>query len=113
MTAPAFSPASAPAPTTASGPGAAGAIAIALIAGAAILGLFTASITFFALALAFPIAVPIAQQYHVFISASDVAIAERLADFAWAFGALGVGSLVAAVLVTVKSIQVLSPSARD
>jgi hypothetical protein len=110
MSAPAaFSPSAAPA----SGPGAGASIAIALIAGSAILGLFVAAITFFALAIAFPIAVPIADQYHVFISAADRALAERLADFAWAFGALGIGSLVGAAFVALKSIQLLSPADRD
>jgi hypothetical protein len=113
MSAPAASPSSfAPAAPPTSGPGAGAAIAIALIAGTAILGLFVAAITFFALALAFPIAVPIAEQFHVFVPPADLALAERLADFAWAFGALGIGSLVAAVFVAVKSIQLLSPTDR-
>ena len=95
------------------GPGPAAAIAIALLAGAAVLGLFVAGITFLALAIAFPLAVPVAHQYGVFVSANDLAIAERFAEFGWLFGALGIGSFVAAVVVLVKSIQVLSPNAND
>jgi hypothetical protein len=95
------------------GPGPAAAIAIALLAGVAVLGLFVAGITFLALAIAFPLVVPVAHQYGVFVSANDLALAERFAEFGWLFGTLGIGSFVAAVVVLVKSIQVLSPTAND
>ena len=57
--------------------------------------------------------VPVAHQYGVFVSANDLALAERFAEFGWLFGALGIGSFVAAVVVLVKSIQVLSPNTAD
>ena len=50
-------------------------IAIGLIASAAVLGLLVSGVTFLALAIAFEIAVPIAQQYHVSVSAADMAMA--------------------------------------
>ena len=114
MTASSSFPAAAPsAGARTSGPGPASAIAIALLAGVAVLGLFLAGITFLALAIAFPLVVPVAHQYGVFVSANDLALAERFAEFGWLFGALGIGSFVAAVVVLVKSIQVLSPNAND
>ena len=114
MTASSSFPAAAPsAGARTSGPGPAAAIAIALLAGVAVLGLFIAGITFLALAIAFPLVVPVAHQYGVFVSANDLALAERFAEFGWLFGALGIGSFVAAVVVLVKSIQVLSPNAND
>ena len=114
MTASSSFPAAAPsAGARTSGPGPAAAIAIALLAGVAVLGLFIAGITFLALAIAVPLVVPVAHQYGVFVSANDLALAERFAEFGWLFGALGIGSFVAAVVVLVKSIQVLSPNAND
>ena len=114
MTASSSFPAAAPsAGARTSGPGPAAAIAIALLAGVAVLGLFVAGITFRALAIAFPLVVPVAHQYGAFVSANDLALAERFAEFGWLFGALGIGSFVAAVVVLVKSIQVLSPNAND
>ncbi len=105
-------PAEAPRPATAA------AVAIVIIAGVAVLGLFIAAITFAALAIALPMVGPLADQVSVLdpsaqITAADLALAERVADLWWAFGALAIGSLVAAVFIAVKAIQHLSPVARD
>jgi uncharacterized membrane protein YvlD (DUF360 family) len=94
-------------------PGFAAATAIVIIASAAVLGLFVAGVTFIGLAIAFPIAVPVAAQYHIAVSASDMAIAARFADYGWLFSALGIASLVGAVVVAVKALQALSPADRD
>lgn len=94
-------------------PGAANAVVIGVIAAIALFGLFIAGVTFFGLAIAFPIAVPIASQFHVYVSAADAALAERFADLWWVFGGLSVASIAAAVVVAVKAIQHLSPTPRD
>jgi hypothetical protein len=105
-------------PTQSAGPGTAAAVAIAVIASVAVFGLFVAGITFAALAIAFPMVGPIADQVTFIypfasISASDLALAERFADAWWVFGVLAVGSLAGAGVVAVKAIQHLSPVARD
>ncbi len=94
-------------------PGVANAVVIGVIAAIAVFGLFIAGVTFFGLAIAFPIAVPIANQFDVSISAADAALAERFADLWWVFGGLSVASIAAAVVVAVKAIQHLSPTPRD
>ena len=94
-------------------PSTAAAVAIFVIAAAGVLGLFVAGITFIGLAIAFPIAVPIAAHYQLAVAASDVALAERFADFWWIFAGLGFASLVGAVVVAIKALQALSPTARD
>lgn len=94
-------------------PSAAASIVIGVIAAAVVLGLFVAGLTFFALAIAFPIAVPVANQYHVVVSAADAALAERFSEFWWVFAAFGFASLGGAVLVAVKAVQALSPAPRD
>jgi hypothetical protein len=96
-----------------SGSNGAASVTIGIIAIVAVLVLFTAGMTFLGLAVAFPIAVPVAQQFHVAVSATDVALAERFAAFWWVFGIFSVASFVAAGVVTVKAIQHLSPSPRD
>ena len=88
-------------------------IAIGLIASAAVLGLLVSGVTFLALAIAFEIAVPIAQQYHVSVSAADMAMAGRIAEFWWVFGAISVASFLAAAVVAVKSVGHLVPTPRD
>jgi len=100
----------APAPA---GPRTAIAISVAVVAGAAVLGLLVAGITFLALAIAFPIAVPIAEQVHVVVPAADMALAERLADFWWVFAGLSVASFVSAGFIVVRTISFLSPVPRD
>ena len=87
-------------------------IAIALIASSAVLGLLVSGVTFLALAIAFQIAVPIAQQYHVSVSAADMAVAGRIAEFWWVFGAISVASFLAAAVVAVKAVSRLDSAPR-
>ncbi|MEA2607190.1 MAG: hypothetical protein QOI00_1947 [Chloroflexota bacterium] len=94
-------------------PGTAAAIVIGVVATIAVLGLFVAGVTFLGLAIAFPIAGQVAADYHVTVSAADLALADRLAGFWWLFGLLSVGSVAAAVVVAVKTIERLSPNAND
>jgi hypothetical protein len=96
-----------------SGPTTAAAVTIGILATVAVIALLTAGITFLGLAIAFPIAVPVAEQFRVAISATDLAIAERFADFWWVFGIFSVVAFVAAGVVAVKAIQHLSPTPRN
>jgi hypothetical protein len=96
-----------------SGPSAGTALVIGIIAGVATLVLAMAGVTFLGLAIAFPIAVPIAAAYHVPVSAADAALAERFAAFWPVFAGLSIASFVAAGVVVVKAIGVLSPGPRD
>jgi hypothetical protein len=95
------------------GPTTAAAVTIGIVAAVAVLALLTAGMTFLGLAIAFPIAVPVAQQFHVAVSATDLALAERFAAFWWVFGIFSVVSFVAAGVVAIKAIQHLSPTPRD
>jgi len=70
-------------------------------------------VTFVGLAIAFPIAVPIAEAYHLPVSAADAALAERFASVWWAFAALAVASFGIAGVIVVKLVNVLSPAPRD
>lgn len=93
--------------------GTAAAVAIGVIATVAVLGLFVAGVTFLGLAIAFPIVGQVVNQYHLVVSANDLALAERFAGYWWLFGLLAVASVAAAVVVAVKAIGRLSPSPRD
>jgi hypothetical protein len=95
------------------GPSAAVALVVGAVAVVSVFTLIVAGMTFVGLAIAFPIAVPVAQAYHVPIAAADAAIAERFAGLWWAFAALAVVSFSAAALVTVKVADILSPRPRD
>jgi hypothetical protein len=103
----------APQPAERHGPDPATGIVVGLIAGIAVLTLIVAGITFAALAVAFPIAVPIAQAWHLPIAAADEILAERFAAFWWAFAALAAASFGAALVIVVKLIGFLSPAPRD
>ena len=89
--------------------GAAVTIAIAIIVGSTVFGLLIGAITFGALAIAFPLAVPIAEQYHVSVSPNDMHIAEQFSHLWWVFAAISVASLVAAAMVVVKTVSYLAP----
>jgi hypothetical protein len=98
---------------TGTGPSGLAAVGIALLAGVVVLGLFVAGVTFIGLAIAFPIAIPVAAQFHVPVSAADAALAARFADFAWVFAGFALASLTGAVVVFLKAIEKLSPTAGD
>ena len=88
-------------------------VVIGIIGFVAISGFGTAGLTFLALAIAFPIAVPVAQQFHVVVSSADVAIAEQLARYWWVFAGFGVASFIAAGVVAIKVVDRLSPPRRS
>jgi hypothetical protein len=75
-----------------------------------VLTLLIAGITFFGLAIAFPIAVPVAEAYHLPVKAADAALAHQFAGFWWVFAGLAIASFVGAVVTAVKAIQFLSPN---
>ena len=85
--------------------GTAATLAIAIVAGSTVVGLVMAAVIFGGLAIAFPIAVPIAHQYQVAVSANDVLIAERFAGFWWVFAGASMISLLAAIAVTVTTVK--------
>jgi len=95
------------------GPSPLTALVIGAVTTVGVFMLATVGITFIGLAIAFPIAVPVAQAYHVPVSAADAAIAESLAGFWWAFLALAGASFAAAAIVVVKVADVLSRTSRD
>jgi hypothetical protein len=88
-------------------------IAIGLIGSVAVAVLIVAGLTFFGLAIAFPIAVPVAAAYHLPVSAADAALAERLASVWWVFAALAIASFTGASVLVIKMIGFLSPTPRD
>ena len=91
------------------GPSPEAAVVVGIAAAIIVLGLFVAGVTFFGLAIAFPMALPVAEAYHVHVRVADAAIAGRLADFWWVFAGLAIGSFVAAAAVAVKAVSFLSP----
>jgi hypothetical protein len=95
------------------GPTPAAAVTAAVVGGISVLTLILVGTTFFALAVAFPIAVPIAEAYNLPVSATDIALAARFAELSWAFAALAFASFASALVVIVKVISFLSPAPRD
>jgi len=89
------------------------ALIVGLAGAATILVLLMAGLTFFGLAIAFPIAIPVAQAYHLPVSPADAAIVARFAPLWWAFAGLAIASFAAAVVVLVKVIGFVSPAPRD
>jgi hypothetical protein len=87
-------------------------VAIVFVAAIAFVTLITAGISFAALAIAFPVAVPVAEYFNVPFTAADAAIAQLAASYWWAFVALAVTSFGAAALVAVGSIRAISSSDR-
>ena len=75
--------------------------------------LIVAGLTFVGLAIAFPIAVPIAESHGLPLSVRDVELARQFAQFAWVFAALAVLSFTSAVAVLVAVIRAVSPAPRD
>src|SRR5690349_2187431 len=60
-------------------------VVVSLVVGVASIVLAVAGLTFIGLAIAFPIAVPVAQAHHVPVSPADAALAQRFAGLWWAF----------------------------
>ncbi|HEV7811283.1 MAG TPA: hypothetical protein VGO64_11830 [Candidatus Limnocylindrales bacterium] len=103
----------APQPAERHGPNPSASLIVGLIAGLAVLTLIVAGITFAALAVAFPIAVPVAEAWHLPVAAADRILAGQFAALWWAFAALAVASFSAALVIVVKLIGFLSPGPRD
>lgn len=82
-------------------------IAVAIIAGSTVFGLLIGAVTFGALAIVFPLAVPIAQQYHVSVSARDMLIAEQFAHLWAVFAAIAIGFLLGAAATVIKAVSYL------
>jgi hypothetical protein len=108
-----FSSALQPAPTRRAASRSLGAILIAVIATTVVGVLTIAGITFVGLAIAFPIALPVAERFHVAVSTADAAIAQQFAQFAWVFAVFALASFTAAAGILIKTITTLSPSERD
>jgi hypothetical protein len=86
-------------------------VGIAGIAGA--ITLILAGLTFVGLAIAFPIAVPVAESHGLVLSVHDVELARQFAQFAWVFAVLAVASFTSALAVLVAVVRVVSPAPRD
>jgi len=77
------------------------------------LGLVLAGLTFFALAIAFPIAVPLAESIGVPVSAHDASIASSLSGVTWVFIVASVASFAAGLGVLGLSVRSFSRAAED
>jgi len=91
------------------GPSAELAAVVGVASVVAVLALFVAGVTFFALAIAGPIAIPVAETYRVHVRVADAVIAGRLADFWPLFAALSIASFGAAATLAAKVLHFLSP----
>jgi len=95
------------------GPRTAAAITIGIAGVVVALVLALVSVTFLGLAIGFTIALPVANAYHVAVSAANVALATTLAPFWWVFLTFSIVSLVASGVVFIKTLSFLSPAPRD
>jgi hypothetical protein len=82
---------------------AAGTLSIGILAGSAVLALLLLSVSFAALAIAFPLVSSIAGQYDLAISPNDMRMAEQFSGLWWLFATFAIASLAAAVLVVLKT----------
>lgn len=69
-----------------------------------------AGITFIALAVAFPIVVPLIQDQHLPVKPGDLELAKTFASFSWAFVVAGIVALVGAIVTAVKLVQSIDPA---
>jgi hypothetical protein len=87
------------------------AIALIGIAGITLVLTFVvAGFAFMGLAIAFPIAVPFAERFSLYMSPADIELAKQFADFSWLFGVASVLSFAAALGSMVAVIKALSPT---
>lgn len=94
------------APRSNSGPSETTKIAAIVVLGLSLAGILAlAGITFLSLAIAFPIAISVVDQYGLYVSASDLALATQFNAYAPAFFVTGVAALVASLVTIVKLIQ--------
>lgn len=102
---------SSPVPTQSARRGPSAAV-VALVGTATVVAVFAlimAGITFVGLAIAFPIAVPVAEAYHLPFRDEDAALAQQFAAYWWAFAVLAIASFVGAAAVTFGAAKVLKP----
>jgi hypothetical protein len=85
-------------------------VALAAVAVVVIGALALAGITFLGLAVGFAIALPVAEQYHVAVSASDLAIVRQFAPYWGAFVAASVVTFALAAFASIKFIERISPA---
>jgi hypothetical protein len=85
-------------------------IVIGVAGAAAFLGLVLTGLVFFALAIAFPIAVPLATAIGAPVTAHDAELATRFAGFTWAFVALSIASFGVAIAVLALTVRAISPT---
>ena len=93
-----------------------GSVAAAIIGVAGVIGaiaLVLAGLTFIGLAIAFPIAVPIAESHGLTIPAHDLELARQFAQFAWVFAVLAVAAFTSAVALLVGVLRAISPADLD
>lgn len=86
-------------------------VGVAGVVGA--IALVVAGLTFVGLAIAFPIAVPIAESHGLSLSVHDVELARQFAQFAWVFAVLAVVAFTSAVALLVAVVRAVSPAPRD
>ena len=80
------------------------------IAGVAVfLGLVLAGLVFFALAIAFPIAVPLAASFGAPVTPHDAELANRFAGMTWAFVGLSIGSFAGSLGFLALTIRAIAP----
>ena len=79
----------------------------------AVTALTLAGLTFLGLAIAFPVALPIAEANHIHVSAADAARASQFAGIWWVFAGLALASLSAAAAVIFKVGNHLSSNSAD
>ena len=103
----------APAPAKPRQPGPLAVIVLGVVGVFAFLGLVLAGLVFLALAIAFPIAVPLAISYGLPVSAHDAALAGQMAGFTWLFAALSIAGFAASLFVLVLTIRTISPTEED
>jgi hypothetical protein len=86
------------------------AIVIGIAGALAFLGLVLTGLVFFALAIAFPIAVPLATSMGLPITPHDAALANRFAGFAWLFITLSVAAFGASLAVLALTVRSIAPT---
>jgi hypothetical protein len=85
-------------------------VAVGIIGFAVIFTFVIAGITLSALAIAFPIALPFAERFELYVSPSDLAIAKQFADLWWVFAVAGALSFAAAIASLVATVKAMSPA---
>jgi hypothetical protein len=83
--------------------------ALAVLGTAGVVALALAGVTFLGLAVAFPIALPIAERYDIYVSPADAAIARQFAEVWWVFVVASVVTFAAALFAAVKLLGRVSP----